>query len=124
MASEAYVEKQWTTQTGLTAAVLATSMGHRCGYVQIPNHMLGLTYDEVDERLEDYVHGGLTFAGKPMYCDFHAVGFDCSHSGDAKDPDLIADEYKKIEAIYDGGTIRTLQYCIDECEKLASMLLK
>jgi hypothetical protein len=54
------IEKEWTTQAGLKAQVIATPMGHRCGYVSVPaeHPMFGKHYDDVEVT----VHGGLTYA--------------------------------------------------------------
>lgn len=73
-------------------AVVHNDMGYRCGYVKVePGHPWYGKYDEIDCS----VHGGLTFADPDMSCDKGGpdngwwVGFDCAHSGDAPDPELV-----------------------------------
>jgi hypothetical protein len=118
MTEKVKIEKQWTTSAGYEAEVLAMPMGHRCGYVTVPDgHPCeGKDYDELDVE----VHGGLTFG------DGAKFGFDCAHFYDAKDPELISDEYRKIYERWprfdESGTVRTLEFCVAECERLAAQL--
>lgn len=116
------VEKEWTTRAGLKAVVIAHDMGHRCGYVSVPaEHPLhGKDYNEVDLD----VHGGVTYAG--MRDDLWWFGYDCAHLGDARDPELMSDEYKNVllgrKLNFDGDTIKTLDFCVNECESMAAQL--
>jgi hypothetical protein len=115
------IEKEWTTKAGLKATVIATDMGHRCGYVSVPKDhpWHGKTYDEVGLD----VHGGLTYAG--MRDDLWWFGYDCAHLGDARDPELMSDEYKSIRIMlvnFDGDTVKTLDFCVNECEAMAAQL--
>jgi hypothetical protein len=93
-------------------------MGHRCGYVTVPegHPCAGKDYNELDVD----VHGGLTYAFDNQF------GFDCAHFYDAKDHALMSDEYRKIyekwPRLDEGGTIKTLEFCVAECEKLAAQL--
>lgn len=77
------------------------------------------------------VHGGITFSGEGragfplMMKNVWWYGFDCAHAGDAPDLDRIKDpslreimERHPIES----DVIRTLEYCIEECERLADQL--
>jgi hypothetical protein len=113
-------EKEWTTGSGLKAHVIATSMGHRCGYVSVPagHPMFGKHYDDVEVN----VHGGLTYAAEEdgLWC----FGYDCAHWDDAKDHEIMSDEYKMAFMNWpnDGGTIKTLDFCVAECESLAKQL--
>ena len=121
-------EKDWVTKAGYRAVVCATPMGHRCGYVAVPvgHKLYGVEYDDADVD----VHGGLTFAGGngkyPVEAaDLWWFGYDCAHLGDARDPELMAPEYKSISALslrFEGDVIRSLDFCIDECESLATQL--
>jgi len=114
------IEKEWTTKAGLKAAVIATDMGHRCGYVSVPKDhpWHGKTYDEA--ALD--VHGGLTYAG--MRDDLWWFGYDCAHLGDARDPELMREELKAIMSAFSGdkGEIRSLDFCVNECESMAWQL--
>lgn len=118
MSEKVKVEKQWTTAAGYEAEVIATSMGHRCGYVTVPDGHPCADKDYNDLRVD--VHGGLTFGHGRKF------GFDCAHFYDAKDPALISDEYSKIYKewpwIGEAGTIKTLEFCTNECESLAAQL--
>ena len=115
-------EKEWTTRAGLKATVIAHDMGHRCGYVGVSKYhpWYGKDYNEVDLD----VHGGLTYAG--MRDDLWWFGYDCAHLGDARDPELMSDEYKNVllgrNLNFDGDTIKTLDFCVNECESMAAQL--
>jgi len=129
----ANVEANWVTGAGLRAAVVIHPSGHRCGYVGVPdgnpNH--GKDYDDIDAE----VHGGLTFAGGskdyPVENDgLWWLGYDCAHLYDARDPALMSGEYKELydkgmlREFDEGSIIRSLEYCINECESLAKQLLE
>lgn len=128
------VEKIWEVN-GLTCVVLATNMGHRCGYVGVPNtHPL---YEKNYNGLDLRVHGGLTYSDSnlknyPIEKSNQMLwffGFDCAHTGDARDFELMSEEYKKVysnqifRSIDGYGTVKTLEYCIIECESLALQLV-
>ena len=126
------VEKDWTTQAGLRAVVVVQDHGSRWGYVAVPegHAMHGKDYDEVDVT----VHGGLTFAdGTDTYPvageSLWWFGYDCAHWQDARDPELMSPKYREMydkgifKSIFDEeGTVRSLDYCIGECESLATQL--
>ena len=116
------VEKEWTTRAGLKAVVIATDMGHRCGYVGVPAEHPWFGKDDVDLD----VHGGVTYAGMRMEDDLWWFGYDCAHLGDARDPELMSDEYKTAllgrKLNFDGDTIKTLDFCVNECESMAAQL--
>lgn len=119
MIKEPKIEKKWTTAAGYEAEVIATPMGHRCGYVTVPegHTCAGKDYNDLDVS----VHGGLTYA------DGQQFGFDCAHLYDAKDPALMSEEYRKIHEMWPSirefeGTIKTLEFCVAECESLAAQL--
>jgi hypothetical protein len=113
-------------------------MGHRCGYVGVPkgHEWFGAGYDDV--RRSDggyvYVHGGLTYGGSggrgyPSSVsdpDVFWFGFDCAHLGDAPDMDWLEEHnptlYKIKTKFPREGIVRSLGYCIKECEFLAAQL--
>lgn len=80
------------------------------------------------------VHGGITYSGGginseyPIKSDLWWFGYDCSHCDDAKDLSLITNPILlEIEQMFPTsvyGTVRTLDYCIDECKKLADQLIE
>jgi hypothetical protein len=113
------VEKKWITEAGYEAEVIAQKMGHRCGYVTVPKDHphYGKGYDDVDVD----VHGGLTYAEEGTF------GFDCAHWNDARDVSIMSDEYTQIFHGWpslgdDEPTIKTLEFCVTECESLAKQL--
>jgi hypothetical protein len=58
-----------------------------------------------------------------MRDDLWWFGYDCAHFGDARDPELMSDEYKAIRMrSFDGDTIKTLDFCVNECESMAWQL--
>lgn len=129
MSSKYKIEKEWDN-AGLPCVVLMTDMGHRCGYVGVPkgHKWYGTNYDDVQRSDGGYieVHGGLTYGregGKGYPSEkkegFFWFGFDCAHYGDSPDPS-INPHY--AEMMSDGGEIRSLDYCVVECEKLARQL--
>lgn len=107
-------EKEWITESGYTAKVLAHPAGHRCGYVILPeNHpAYGKDYDDLSGI---DVHGGLTFSNEGMF------GFDCAHWDDAKDPSIMDPEYDMLDvySFSSEGSIKTLDFCIAECESMS-----
>jgi hypothetical protein len=110
-------EKEWTTRAGLKAVVIALDMGHRCGYVCVTKDHPWYGKDDVDLD----VHGGLTYSD--MRDGDWWFGYDCAHLGDAPDPDLMSDVYKAIRMrSFDGDTVKTLDFCVNECESMAWQL--
>ena len=78
---------------GFRCAVIGQQLGHRCGYVGLPegHKYYGEDYDEIPLDC----HGGLTFSResdtypvkseKPLWW----IGFDCAHYNDGKDKELL-----------------------------------
>jgi hypothetical protein len=124
------IEKDWVTSAGLRAVVTIGDMGYRCGYVGVPESSPSYGHDYKDVDVE--VHGGLTYAdgGKdyPVDSDLWWFGYDCAHLYDARDPVLMSGQYKKLydkglfRGFDEGEIIRSLEYCIGECESLAKQL--
>ena len=118
------IEKVWIIKAGLKALVLAQEAGHRCGYVAIENThpWFGLKYDNalIDPLIE--VHGGLTYSRTDEVTNLHWFGYDCAHAGDAIDATLMPTNFNPL--IRHFGVVRTLEYCVDECESLAEQLSK
>lgn len=135
------LEKEWTSKNGHLCQVISNNRGFRCGYVFIDknNSLHGKDYDsslsdENEESIVSYfsVHGGITFASngdefshnaknKKLWC----FGFDCAHCYDAYDPELLKDRnpyYSGLQSRESGSIIRTLQFCIEECESLSEQL--
>lgn len=125
------LEKTWTTEAGLMAAVVVQDHGSRCGYVGVPKDhaAAGKSYDELDID----VHGGLTYDGcnteYPAPSDgLWWFGYDCAHWGDARDPALMTPDYKELYdkgmfgSLDDYGVVRSLEFCVEQCESLAKQL--
>lgn len=118
------LEKEWITQAGLTAYVVTTEMGHRCGYVALPegHNYHGFDYDTIPVEC----HGGLTYSKKSELNTDWIIGFDCGHYMDAKDPALMSEKYRefyrKHPPVFNDGVVRTLEYCIAECESIAKQV--
>ena len=125
------VEKDFVTKAGLRAVVIIClrddgTKRSRCGYVAVPESFssFGKVYDGVAIDCRR----GLTYSSHPDGQDsypvtseskLHWFGFDCAHYGDANiEPDYIDIKYPI------GGTVRTLEYCEDQCESIAAQLVE
>lgn len=119
------VEKSWVTQAGLPAVVAWINDSHRCGYVELTKDSIfyGITderevHPKIQKSIDEIdVHGGVSFFGTPYWIDSDTedsnffVGFDCAHAGDAT-------RYSPAE-----GILRSLDYCTEECERLAKQIM-
>ena len=129
---------------GLRCVVIFGSMGHRCGYVGVPvgHELYGVDYDEAYDKLDDGVHGGLTYAGGssdyPIESNLWWLGFDCAHYGDGKDLELAKEYFKEDENLvkqinmtieikgryptFDSESVRSQQYVENECKSLVDQI--
>ena len=113
------VEKDWVTESGLRAVVIYNEHGeYRCGYVGVEEDSgyHSIEYSEIDDRLN--VHGGVAFDGdlNDIVVDAENIwwfGYDCAHGGD---------HVRYHEGLANGGVKRSLQYCVGECENMATQL--
>jgi hypothetical protein len=141
-----YIVESDFTYEGLRCVVLFQMLGYRCGYVGVPkvHELYGKDYDDVYDKLEDGVHGGLTYAGGgeeseyPVESNLWWLGFDCAHYGDGKDLDLAKEYFKEdekivkqlemtaqIESMYPiYEPVRSLQYVENECKSLVNQINK
>jgi len=135
------IEKEYTTKEGYKAVIKFLDVGHRCGYIHIPctHKAAGIHYytytgfgdysiqedtlSKVQQAINDIeVHGGLTYA---EYDDnSYVFGFDCAHCNDAPDIEKLAELGLSTDVFSLGGTVRTLEYCIEECNKLSEQLFE
>lgn len=122
------VEKTWTSENGHLCVVLAINRGFRCGYVLINenNSLYGKHYNDEAQCLS--AHGGITFSDKltegypiDINGNFWVFGFDCIHGGDGIDETILAEKPTYVTMSF-YGTVRTLDYCITECEDLSRQL--
>lgn len=140
------IEKEWVTKEGHKAIVVFNNNnGFRCGYVIIEEDF------NKSELLKDLdtcnidVHGGITFeqkvkSGEEYFIeinkDSYMFGFDCGHCFDLNDFDTWEkncsqnEDMMKVIRINKGiflpsdeqEKIRTLDYCIEQCNNLSSQL--
>lgn len=120
-------EKTWITKAGYPAVVVVQPMGHRCGYVQIPKDHPAAELQYEDIELD--VHGGLTYG--TINSEGTVFGFDCGHSCDKPDMNLMSESSKQVYEKFrkpdylfyldksDFATIKSLDFCVAECEKMA-----
>ena len=118
------IEKTWTTKAGYQATVKIMPQGHRCGYVTLPDGHPCVGKDYNDLAIQ--VHGGLT------YGDGATFGFDCAHYCDKPDMDLMSKDFKQVYEKYGKPeyvcyldpsyfpTVKTLDFCIEQCESMAA----
>ena len=134
------IEADWITSAGLRAICMLAQGTHRNGYVEVPKgHPLhGIGYNEPtkligrkaaeEARLGKKssilaftfdVHGGLTYSGSgetyPVPSDGWWFGFDCAHAGDGQ---------LGRRARFSGGPVRSQEYVMSECEKLALQIVE
>ena len=118
----------------LICAGAITAPGYRCGYVGVPfmHPLFGEDYDSSRIR----VHGDLTYADyTPKFIKNYVLhpelwwflGFDCGHIYDL--PDLKAAKkvftpFHKYDGLSsEGAEVRTKEFVMEECRKLADQLL-
>jgi len=121
---------------GYRYAVVIVDHGHRCGYVQIPagHPWHGEHYDNLNNIA---VHGGVTFSGPRMNEDGWWIGFDCAHSGDFPDLDMVHREMRVLHAeticvwlnipktdIDNKVGVKSTKYVAQWCEKLIDQAIK
>lgn len=119
---------------GFRCVVVASGMGHRCGYVQIPkgHPYFEKPYEEIDEVVN--VHGGLTYGtmskSYPVETEISSywLGFDCAHYGDARDLELIKEFNSQVYEIYAGmyneGHLWTADEVCDELKQMVDQLVE
>lgn len=130
------LEKEFN-YNGLNCYVLMMPYGYRCGYVEIPKGFE--YYGQECTHLE--CHGGITYAEDYLATvsndedDVWYIGFDCAHAWDSPDYEKALELYKdNQEACKDLqkrmengylmlGDVRTLDYCIKECEKIVDQVI-
>ena len=132
-----YVVEKTFEHKGLACAVVMTAMGHRCGYVGVPEyHML---FETRFTAADVNVHGGLSYSdGDPDYpieSKLWWFGFDCAHGYDKRDfetaeklfkdnPEAlnILENIRQANFENDLGKLWTLEDVEEECKQLAEQL--
>ena len=120
---------------GFKYVITTMSLGHRCGYIEIPKShpLFQLDYDD-DKFPNIEVHGGITYADKPHWdesaCGWY-IGFDRGHYDDLPDIELMSDEYKKLRNLdslivssdLNHATVKSLEFVEDECKNVIEQLI-
>lgn len=119
---------------GYKCVITGNHLGHRCGYVGIPEgHVL---FDKDYDNIDVDVHGGLTYSNFRMDTPhFDAtlwwIGFDCGHYDDGRDLELVRElgapmEYEmvmELEKIYPTeGIVKTTAYVEHELYNLVQQI--
>jgi hypothetical protein len=109
-----------TAVLGKKSPVLALTCG-----VHAPD---GETITASPEVIFD-VHGGLTYAkaspAYPVPSNLWWFGYDCGHLGDLPIPENVSESERELNERFPvdrDGVIRSLDYCIAECESLARQI--
>ena len=123
------IEKDFIVN-GYRCVIVGNNLGHRSGYIEIPEDrfLYGKHYSEIDDIVD--VHGGWTYSGYtrdnyPAKASSKSwwIGFDTAHWGDAKDIELIktfgdAETIKSFieiaELFSKFGAVRTTEYVENE----------
>jgi hypothetical protein len=125
---EEYDRYEWVDEgTRLPCLVLRNpEVGNLCGYVGVPpGHLTwGMHYGDLHQVM---VHGGLTYNGYGEddrvvegYADSWYFGYDCAHFGDRYGFNTPLSMLSSLM----GGEYRDAEYCMDQCRRLASQLIK
>lgn len=111
-------ELRWTSESGYECLVLRHDITWNLnGYVRIPEgHPFSkLCYDEIHDKYEIDVHGGLTFSGTLLAEKTKWIGFDTCHSGDYS-PKISS---KRVGMYGLERTYKNIDYVKNQCEELA-----
>ena len=123
---------------GFQCCVIFHQLGHRCGYVKVP--YWHPAYEKNWDELDIKCHGGITYASHILLGKTHTsgwwIGFDCAHFDDIPDIQTIikyfggTNEERDILNFLDNldngqnnfGSVKTLDYCIQECKNIVDQL--
>lgn len=117
---------------GYKYMVMFLPIGHRCGYVQVPDDHPIHNDCRIDPETSISCHGGITFCHRTTMPDNDTedhlwIGFDCRHYGDAVDAAALERYFGKSKAevaSYDmKGVVRTKDYVVSECERIIDQLV-
>ena len=95
------IEREFT-ESGYECCTRTNDMGHRCGYVALPDShpLFGMDICDVYENDVPYVDGGITFAkgmgGKWVF------GWDAAHSWHRPDPSIMDKTRRELYEKYQG----------------------
>ena len=85
------------------------------------------SHDKTSPDIVFDVHGGITYAGRAPRDvedsdDLWWFGYDCGHAGDGHAVEFMGASGKYFQD--DTDPVRSLEYCIGECESLADQLME
>ena len=125
---------------GFQCCVIFHQLGHRCGYVKVP--YWHSAYEKNWDELDIKCHGGITYTSHILLGKTHAsgwwIGFDCAHFGDIPDVQSAVkyfegDEKQRntLNFLYNldkgqenFGSVKTLDYCIQQCKSIVDQLME
>lgn len=118
------------TYKGINAFIINNSMGHRCGYIEVPrdSKFFGKRYDDIDID----IHGGFTYSEPYLLdrIDSWFIGFDCAHLYDLKDESIMGKKEKEFfedrEVFFQHGygVLWTEEMVVNELMRAIDDLLK
>lgn len=148
MANDTSIAEMWIYKKSNCISVVNHHFGTRCGYCSVsgshPFFMRDYSYivPSIGKSI-DYIlsaHGGITYSGNLKINEILEreglwwFGFDCNHSGDAADINLITNPISKMVCeqtsswltgrYFNPGKHRTLEYVKENCNNLAEQLSK
>jgi hypothetical protein len=135
-----YYDEIVNTYNGYNYVVRLQRMGHRCGYVQVPDNDL---FDKISENYHNWdfdgpyieCHGGLSYCYKDNEDYLEGdnwIGFDCAHLGDACDREAVMsifivpeDTLKFMAQRIDPYDIpRSKEYVESHCKQIIDQLIE
>lgn len=135
------IEKE-SVYRGYEYVVVIQKMGHRCGYIAIPQGHFLYGKTAADKRINNIsCHGGITFVNDGHNCtypidsnDLWWIGFDCMHSFDGRDFEAAKGYYSHdLEALREVEhwekvfanhpyEAKSLRFCVAECESIIDQI--
>ena len=124
------VEKEFEYK-GFNCCVKLQALGHRCGYVQLPQRKI-IDTDEID------VHGGITYKGTLFSENDYWIGWDYAHCCDGKDYAAVIEKFddedntkqilmiKDIDEEFPLGErhVYTLAEVMEDCRSVVNQLIR
>ena len=111
---------------GFPCVILFMDMGHRCGYVGIPEAS-GIDIEEID------CHGGITY-GPSSHLHLQEdenvdwIGFDTGHYGDGRDIEKVKEYFgvevaSRAQMINKGMEPKSLEFCEKQCKQIVDQVI-
>ena len=122
------VEEKRFDYKGFPCVILFMDIGHRCGYVGIPEAS-GIDVEEID------CHGGITY-GPSSHLHLQEdnniewIGFDTCHYCDGRDIEKIKEYFPDrvslltiMSSIHGGYKPKTLEFCEEQCKQIVDQVI-